>query len=86
MVDPVSGCIAYAVLTFGGFLGFGDKLFAVPWTLLSVKSEEKSLVLDIEREQLENAPGFDQDDWPDLGDESWQLRIHDHFGRQPAFT
>lgn len=80
MVSPASGCIAYAVLSFS------DKLCAAPWSMFSVRADDKALVLDVEREQLENAPGFDQDDWPDLADESWQLQIHHHFGRQPALT
>ncbi len=64
MIDLNSGRVAYAVLSFGGFLGLGDKYFAIPWQALFVDTEKEEIVLDISKEKLENAPGFDKDNWP----------------------
>jgi sporulation protein YlmC with PRC-barrel domain len=70
------GNVAYAVLSYGGVLGMGDKLFAVPWCLLQAghgpdvrdpaarKDVDDDLVLAIEKERLKGAPGFDKDKWP----------------------
>jgi hypothetical protein len=64
MIDLENGRVAYAVLSFGGFLGFGNKLFAVPWEALSVRSHEHAFALDVSKEILEKAEGFDKEDWP----------------------
>ena len=50
MVDVQEGRIAYAVLSFGGFMGMGDKLFAIPWSALSVDTIEKRFVFDVKKE------------------------------------
>ena len=86
MIDPASGRVAYAVLCLGGFLGFGDKLFAIPWSMLTLKPEDRVFVLDVDRQVLENAPGFDADDWPDFGDERWGAEIHNYYGRRPYWS
>ncbi|MEX0826530.1 MAG: PRC-barrel domain-containing protein [Acidimicrobiia bacterium] len=72
MIDLDTGRIAYAVLSFGGFLGLGDKLFALPWSVFHVDTDEKALVLDVPKETLEQAPGFDKSNWP-AGPEHWGL-------------
>src|SRR5271165_2265930 len=59
MIDLTTGRVAYAVLSFGGFLGMGDKLFAIPWSALSVDTVEKQFILNVEKALLERAPGFD---------------------------
>jgi sporulation protein YlmC with PRC-barrel domain len=64
MLDMHSGKIAYAVLSYGGLLGVGEKLFAVPWDALTLDTEKERFILDIEKAKLENAPGFDPDNWP----------------------
>jgi hypothetical protein len=73
----------YAVLSFGEFLGFGGKLLAIPWSALDLDTNQRVFVLDAAREKLENAPGFDEENWPDLGDPDWTDRIHTHFGMLP---
>jgi hypothetical protein len=83
MIDLSDGRVAYAVLSFGGFLGMGDKLFAIPWQAFSVAQEEQVLLLDVEKEKLEQAPGFDKDNWPDMADVTWEKDIHSHYGYQP---
>ena len=72
MIDPVTGKVDYAVLSFGGFLGMGDKYFAIPFEQLSVDRENKRMVLNVEKERLKDAPGFDKDDWPDFADSGFR--------------
>ena len=83
MIDIPSGQVAYAVLSFGGVLGMGNKLFAVPWTALSVDEDEKCFILDIDKGKLEGAPGFDKDNWPDMADTSWGSKVHKYYGESP---
>jgi len=64
MIDLEHGRVAYAVLSFGGFLGLGNKLFAVPWEALTVRPHEHAFVLNVSKETLGKAEGFDKDDWP----------------------
>jgi sporulation protein YlmC with PRC-barrel domain len=80
MLHADSGDVAYAVVSFGGFLGMGDKLFAVPWDALTVDTAEHRIVLDIDRERLENAPGFDKDDWPTTAETGWMTDLYRHYG------
>lgn len=83
MIDLNGGRVRYAVLSFGGFLGVGDKLFAVPLEVLELDDENERFVLDVDRERLENAPGFDKDHWPDTSDEAWQVEVYEYYGRTP---
>lgn len=83
MLDMPSGTIGYAVLSCGAFLGMGEKLFAVPWDALTLDAENKRFVLDVGKDRLRNAPGFDQDQWPDMADRSWANNIHSYYGTIP---
>jgi sporulation protein YlmC with PRC-barrel domain len=83
MIDVDTGQIAYAVLSFGGFLGFGDKLFAIPWNALKLDAANKVFKLNIERKVLKSAPGFDKDNWPDMADSAWGYEIYQHYGYEP---
>jgi sporulation protein YlmC with PRC-barrel domain len=83
MLDMNTGQVAYAVLAFGGFLGMGEKLFAVPWQALHLDTVNKRFVLDIDKERLKNAPGFDKNAWPDMGDVQWANQIHTFYGTDP---
>jgi hypothetical protein len=85
MLDMRNGRVAYAVLSFGGFLGMGDKLFAVPWNALTLDTENKCFRLNVEKSRLENAPGFDKDDWPDMADTTWANEVHSYYGTTPYF-
>jgi sporulation protein YlmC with PRC-barrel domain len=80
MLDTVSGDVRYAVLSYGGFLGMGEKLFAVPWEALTLDTEHKRFILDVESSRLESAPGFDKDNWPNMADETWANSVHDYYG------
>ena len=81
--EVASGRIAYAVLSFGGFLGVGDKLFALPWRSLEWDASRHDFILDIPHEQLEQAPGFDPRHWPDLSDREWQINVYNFYGLRP---
>jgi len=83
MLDVPTGRIAYAVLSSGGFLGIGDKLFAIPWGALTLDPENRCFVLDIAKERLEQAPGFDQERWPSMADERWAREVHLHYRTRP---
>src|SRR6202000_2086404 len=83
MLDIPSGHVAYAVLSFGGFLGIGDKLFAVPWSSLRIDEGQHEFILDVDRQTLENAPGFNKDAWPDMADPAFGATVHQHYGRTP---
>jgi sporulation protein YlmC with PRC-barrel domain/Cu/Ag efflux protein CusF len=84
VIDPTDNTVAYAVLSFGGFLGLGEKYFAVPWNALQPKGEDgETVVLDVDKERLENAPGFNKNDWPDMANRSWGKEIHAYYGQQP---
>ena len=83
MLDVPSGRVAYAVLASGGFLGLGDKLFAIPWSALTLDTDNKCFVLDIDKSQLEAAPGFDKDHWPAMADLTWATSIHNYYGQRP---
>jgi sporulation protein YlmC with PRC-barrel domain len=83
MIDIPSGRVAYAVLSFGGILRMGNKLFAVPWEALTVDEDQKCFTLDVDRARLENAPGFDKDNWPDMADAAWGTQIYSFYGRRP---
>jgi sporulation protein YlmC with PRC-barrel domain len=83
MLDVPTGKIAYAVLSFGGFLGMGDKLFAIPWQALQLDTDNKCFVLNVDKETLEAAPGFDKDHWPSMADPQWAKQVHSYYGSRP---
>jgi|SRR5580658_1262264 sporulation protein YlmC with PRC-barrel domain len=83
MIDIPSGKVAYAVLSFGGVLGMGNKLFAVPWGALKVDEDDKCFILDVNKKTLEGAPGFDKDRWPDMADTTWGLEVFRYYGATP---
>ncbi len=80
MLDMASGKVAYAVLSFGGLFGMGDKLFAVPWAALTLDTENKRFTLNVPKTVLKDAPGFDQDRWPSMSDKTWARGVHEFYG------
>lgn len=79
MLDTSTGKIAYAVLSFGGILGMGDKLFAVPWSALRIDGDNKNLVLNVAKDRLKDAPGFDKDHWPNFADQTFTRTVSDYY-------
>ncbi len=85
--DAHDGRLAYAVLSFGGFMGMGNKLFALPWGALEFSVTENKLILNVDKEKLKAAPGFDQSaKWPDFADKTWGSTIHSYYGYTPYWT
>src|SRR5690349_21093345 len=85
MIDIDDSHVAYVVLSFGRFLGMGDKLFAIPWEALTLDPEDHTFILDVDKEVLKNAPGFDKDHWPDTAEyeTGWLLDIYEYYGYSP---
>lgn len=79
MLDTVNGKIAYAVVSYGGILGMGDKLFAVPWSSLTIDHENHQLVLNVSKDRLKDAPGFDKDRWPNFADPAFASTLGTYY-------
>jgi sporulation protein YlmC with PRC-barrel domain len=79
MIDTESGNIAYGVLSFGGVLGLGEKLFAVPWEALHIDGDKHELHLNVDKERLKDAPGFDKDNWPNFADTSFVNSVRQYY-------
>jgi len=86
MLDVSTGRVAYAVLSTGGFLGIGDKLFAVPWQALTLDTDNECFILDVDKDRLQNAPGFDKDHWPAMADQRWASDLHTYYGTRPYWS
>jgi hypothetical protein len=86
-LDLDEGRILYAVLSFGGFLGVGDKLFPVPVEALMFKTNEHGrvtkVVFEADKERLKNAPGFDKDSLPNRSDRSFDASVYTYYGYSP---
>ncbi len=74
-----NGEVGYAVLSFGGLLGLGDKLFAVPWKALSEDSDGEYLLLNFSPNYLKQAPGFNKTEWPNMDDKEWKATIAEFY-------
>jgi sporulation protein YlmC with PRC-barrel domain len=82
MIDLRDGRLAYVVMSFGGFLGLGDKLFAIPWQAFRLKLHDHAFILDIPKDVLEKAEGFDKDNWP-ITSREWVSTVYSYYGYQP---
>jgi sporulation protein YlmC with PRC-barrel domain len=86
MIDLHEGRVAYAVLSFGGFMGLGDKLFAVPWEVLEIDTINRQLIMNVEKERLKNAPGFAKEKWPGTGGaerDDLLEQVYEYYGCEP---
>jgi hypothetical protein len=64
----------------------GNKLFAIPWDAFTLDTDEHSFILNVPKDRLESAPGFDKDDWPDFADRKWGQTIHSYYGTRPYWS
>jgi hypothetical protein len=80
IIDSRDSRVAYAILSFGGFMGMGDKHFAIPWQALTLDASQGTAALMIEKDRLKNAPGFDKDKWPDMTSSTWATEVLGHYG------
>ncbi len=90
-IDELDGQVRYAVLSFGGILGLGEKYFAIPWEALSLSDNKEHFALAVTERELEKAPGFDKNNWPDFADPVYYATIYDFYqvplpkvGERPA--
>ena len=83
VIDWSTGDVRYGVLSFGGMMGIGDRLFAVPIEQFKTQPADKFLILDVDKEQLKRAPGFDKDHWPDFTKSDWHQSV-DTFYAKPG--
>ena len=85
VIDGNTGQVRYAAVTYGGFLGVGDKMFAVPFEAFKVRrqagdADDYVLTLDVTQEQLEGAVGFDQESWPNFADRNLTSELDRRYG------
>jgi sporulation protein YlmC with PRC-barrel domain len=86
VIDAGKNRVVYAVLSFGGFMGMRNKLFAIPWEAFEFSETEKKLILNVDREKLEAAPGFEKGDkWPDFKDTLWGESIYNYYNYAPPW-
>ena len=83
MIDKVSGSVAYAVLSFGGFLGMGQKHAPVPWARLKYEPTLGAYHLELSDEELRGAPSTTPDQEFDWGDRSREAEIHSYYRVPP---
>jgi|ERR1041385_9134983 hypothetical protein len=83
MIDKISGKVAYAVLSFGGFLGIGEKHLPIPWERLKYDTTSEAYHISISDAELARAPSYAADKEFDWGDRSEERRLHDYYGTRP---
>lgn len=83
MINVDNGRIEYAVLSFGGFLGIGDKLFAIPWEAFSIDKAKEQVILNANKEKLKSSPGFDKGNWPSHATHDYLTKVYSHYGYKP---
>jgi sporulation protein YlmC with PRC-barrel domain len=83
IIDMEVGRVAYAVLSFGGFLGLGNKWVPVPWDAVVLRPAEKVLLLNIDKDKLQRAPNFEGTTLPELANQQWGAVIHTYYGYPP---
>jgi sporulation protein YlmC with PRC-barrel domain len=83
VIDPATGRVSYAVVSFGGFLNMGEKLFAIPFSTFKHNVTTNKYVLNVSKEHLKEAPGFDSNHWPTMSDEKWNRDVHEYYEGAP---
>jgi hypothetical protein len=79
MIDKFTGHVAYAVMSFGGFLGIGEKYHPLPWKMLTYDTRMGGYVVDFDRDRLDKAPSYTERDMPDWCDRSYTKRIDEYW-------
>lgn len=79
MIDKITGQVRYAVMEFGGFLGIGTELYPLPWSSLKYEPSQEGYVVSVSKEQLDNAPRYENNSWPEYNDE-YGRRVYEHYG------
>jgi hypothetical protein len=85
MIDKRSGKVAYAVMSFGGFLGIGDNYYPLPWSMLRYDTNVGGYVVNLDKKMLEGAPSYEPRERINWDDQEWGRRVHDYYGIAPYF-
>lgn len=80
LFDKLHGRVAFVVLYFNGFLEINDKLFVLPWSMLTYDNANDCFKVPISKEKLKNSPGFDKNHWPNISDIKWSNSIYSYYG------
>ena len=83
MIDKPSGKVAYAIMSFGGFLGIGNQYHPLPWSVLQYDTNLGGYVVNFDKGKLEAAPAYEAGTEPAWGDRSYESKIHDYYGVGP---
>jgi hypothetical protein len=83
MIDKVSGNVAYAVMSFGGFMGIGDRYHPLPWSVLTYDTQKGGYTVDLDRDALEGAPTYGGSETPDWANRRWGEEVHEHYRARP---
>lgn len=86
MIDKRSGKIAYAIMSFGGFLGIGEQYHPLPWSTLKYDTRQGGYVVGLTKEQLQGAPSYGLKETPAWGDRAYESRIHDYYKTTPYWS
>jgi hypothetical protein len=86
MIDKATGKVAYALISFGGFLGIGNQYHPLPWSFLKNDTNVAGYVVNLDKRQLEGGPAYDVGAEPAWGDRSYEGNIHDYFGVGPYWA
>jgi hypothetical protein len=83
MIDKNSGKVAYAVMSFGGFMGIGEDYYPLPWSLLTYNTQLEGYEVNVSEQQLTGAPKYSKHESWDWGDRSRGQRIHEYYNVPP---
>ena len=86
MIDKPTGKVAYAIMSFGGFLGMGNQYHPLPWSILKYDTGAGGYVVNLDKQQLEGAPAYEEDTSPAWGDRAYETKIHDYYGVGPYWA
>ena len=79
MLDKRSGRVCYAVMSFGGFLGIGERYHPLPWSVLTYDTDKGGYVVNLSRQELEGAPSYGASDMPNYDDPVWGRKVYDYY-------
>jgi hypothetical protein len=83
MIDKKSGKVAYAVMSFGGFLGMGNEYHPLPWSTLKYDTGKEGYVVNLSKSKLEGAPHYPQGADPGWGNRDYESKLHSYYGVGP---
>lgn len=85
IIHKITGQVSYALMSFGGFLGIGEKLHPLPWEVLSYDTGKDGYVVPVDKEVLKNAPSLDPDNIDELAAGAvWRSQLHEYYGSYGA--